>query len=311
MGVHDGFFGMVKVPVEGLPIAVIDLTTVPTVGITELTTLNGYEIKRVSAEVDIANIEVTSGVVRSLTIEMSANGSSGWVTLKTVDGLDWKTGVHSLADVVVTGIKAAKSGIDWYFRVRLYNGSGVAAQDTSGNEIVSQIVPATNPTTFNGIADAQEIFEVLDLTANISEGGTLPSDGKIRLNIPDPRQKTVTDYNDAIGSETDLFFADGTKMVVGDISTEVCENVTSLETFMYVTKVSGQAPPQEYPNSSAPSSGGSWYYLKSTPVGVLGENIIIEVDCPPGQEVWFWVGARTSVTFTGLDLDGMFYEGPS
>lgn len=313
MGAQDGFFGMVKVPVKGSPIAVINLGSAPTVTVEELTTLVGYEIERVSAEVDLANFVITAGTVRSLTIEMSANGSSGWIVLKTVDGLDWSAATHSLNGIIVDGISAAKAGIAWYFRVRLFNGSGVAAQDTATppNEIVSQIVPAINPTTFNGIADAQEIFEVIGLTANIAEGASLPTDGKVRFNIEDPRLKTQADYNTAISAETDLFFADGTQLVADDITTPFCRNVTAIEGFMYVTAVSSQAPPQEWPNDQAPSTGGTWYYIVSAPVGILGEDIIIEIDCPPGTECWFWFGARCSVTTTTVPIDSMKYPGPT
>ena len=316
-----GFVGPITSTKTGVPLVVLNNLVPFAVSAAEFAIIKNQGIEGTSqVYLDITDLDVVSGRITDIVIERIKNdyasespalpypGAEPYVQDKIISGVNITTGNdQSIGDLrVETSYNQQANGdrgLLWYYRISFLNANGEIAVDGAGAPVyVEQHVYC------NGKPDSKEMFEVLDLSVNGTDGDiTLGIDGKATLSWPDIRTKTVADYNAlAVGEEA--HWGDGAEVGTSGVTIEqtYIDAVDHYVVFMGVLINN-----EQWPNLS--STNVNWFQLETIPAGSMPQQgspskVTYEVTPPLDKTVFYWVAAITPVTEMSDDYDA--YQHP-
>lgn len=253
--------------------------------VTEIAALQGKRGTTSQAEIDITNVDVVFGQIKKIAVQHKKSADSDWRDVGTY-AVNF-VGNDNSAKIVIQNMEFELEGLDHDFRAWFLNSDDkFAVQDSDGKEIGVAATTGAGfmqalSVTFNGVTDFAEypaVTNLICINAAPSEGNDIATPATLPRNIA---QLAWNDMRESGALTNHPNAAGGT---IASITKAQLRNISGYIVFMYIS--SGNEPATEYPVETD-ANGGKWVRVKSD----LKDNNI-DIDCPEGKLVAFWVGFK-------------------
>ncbi len=311
---NNGRTGVYYIPAPGARVLI--MSAAPTFAVVEEVEKFGDSRNRVVAKCTISGAGViVQGAVRALDVKYRVVGASegDWRDAKTIT-VEWTTaGVPGSFVFRVQDVPYDIDGINLEFQVQYLNADNKPARLGTNQ---GAIVASTAQALFNGVNDFTEIPQVTGLHSTNTDdwnnttqtgglGGStgsnpanIPADGVIHL-VWDKMQEhdcAVDDEND-FGTGPNMHpCADGNNHSPA-ITNDMWRDTKASLVFVWVGPQDSMPDAADQHPKTGIVAGGEWFYVTET------NRNEIDVKCPEGKNVLFWVGAKIrniSIYATGI-----------